>query len=218
METVLTVFITLLGSGQVVFKSDTSLVNILATVHDDQGRVVRGLTQEDFRLEEDGQPREIHDFAAQSDLPLTLALLVDTSGSMIPVLDYQERASVIFLNEALRPGKDQATVFQFDSEVKMLCGLEAPGKALDRAVHGIKPTPSNGTVSSAPHRTTALYDAIVEASRQLQPVAGRKAIILLTDGLDVRSNHSLNEAVEAALHSDTAVYAILVPSPILAAF
>jgi VWFA-related protein len=89
MIPVIALYIPLLAAGgQVTFKSDTSLVNNLATVHDEKGRVVRGLTQADFRLEEDSQRQEIHDFTAQSNLPLPLALLVDTSRSMTTLLDY----------------------------------------------------------------------------------------------------------------------------------
>jgi VWFA-related protein len=102
-------------------------------------------------------------------------------------------------------------VFHFDNEVEMLCGLDGPGKVLANAVHRIRPAAFRGT----PGRSTALYDAIVEAAKPLQAVTGRKAILLLTDGLDVGSQHTLDEAVEAAQRSDTAVYTILVSPAML---
>ena len=164
----------------------------------------------------DGVPQEMQDFAAQTEVPLTLALLVDTSRSMTMVLDYERCASVAFLKNAPRPEQDRATVFHFDSEVQMLCSVEGPGQALARAVNKIDATPLRGALPLAPERSTALYDAIVEASSQLQTVPGRKAMIVLTDGIDVMSKHSLDQAVESALRSDTAVYSILVSPAVMA--
>ncbi len=132
-------------------------------MRDERGRVVPGLTKDDFRLSVDGVPQEIHDFAAQTEAPLTLALLVDTSRSMTMVLDYERRASVAFLKNGLRPEQDRAAIFYFDSEVQMLCGVEGPGQALAQAVNKIGATPLRGALPLAPERSTALYDAIIEA-------------------------------------------------------
>jgi VWFA-related protein len=97
--------------------SQVNIVTLFATVHDAEGRVVKNLTRDDFVLLEDGVPQKIDYFAQESDLPLTIGLLVDTSRSQTGVLDQERRASDTFLNQVLREGKDQAFVVHFDTQV-----------------------------------------------------------------------------------------------------
>jgi VWFA-related protein len=201
-------------SSQTTFRSDVNLVNILATVRDGNGRIVSGLTKDDFALAEDGRPQTIHDFVAQSDLPLALGLLVDTSGSMSFALDAERGASRQFLKSALRPEGDRAFVLRFDTAVVMVSDLEDSRRQLGKAIANLAPTPRNALreprTPGIRGRTTALYDAIFDASEHLRTVSGRKAIIVLTDGFDAGSSHSEQNAVEAALRSETSIYTILV--------
>ncbi len=130
-----------IANPQVTFRSDVNLVTILATARDSNGKIVTTLTKDDFILKEDGQPQPIHDFAAQSDLPLSLGLLVDTSGSMHPVLNAEGFASHEFLKGVLRPDADKAFVIRFDTEVVMLSALDDSRKHLAKALDNIVPDP-----------------------------------------------------------------------------
>jgi len=116
------------------FATDVKVVNIFASVRDKKGQIVRGLTQSDFVLDEDGQPQTIRYFSAESDLPLTLGLLVDTSGSTRNVLGEERSASYGFFEQVLREDKDQAFVIHFDSEVELLQDLTNSRTKLDKAL------------------------------------------------------------------------------------
>ena len=174
------------------FSTGVEVVNVLVTARDKQGRLVPGLTREDFTLEEDGRPRPIRYFSPRADQPLTLGLLVDTSGSQRTVLAEQRRASAQFFDQVLRREHDQAFVLVFDRQIEVLP---------DRAI------PELDAKKSAA-QGTALYDAVVAASRRIALQSGRKALIVLSDGYDTSSTASLGAAVEAAQRADALVYAI----------
>lgn len=189
---------------------------MLATVRDKQGNIIRNLTKDDFTLEEDGRQQTIRYFSQQTGLPLTLGLLVDTSMSQRRLLGDERRASYRFLEQVLREDKDLAFVIHFDHDVELLEDLTSSRKALDAALAKLE-TPERpqwgGRNPSSPGGRrgggTALYDAALLASDELmKKQAGRKALILLTDGVDTGSKVSLNDAIESAQRADTLVYSI----------
>lgn len=177
---------------QATFSTVVKVVNVLATVRDKQGQLVKGLAQDDFTLEEDGQKQTIRYFSPQSGQPLTIGLLIDVSGSQRTVLAEQRRASRQFLDQVLRSPRDQAFFVRFDRQVEALRDLDLLEQDTGR-------TSPEGT---------ALYDAVVFAARRIAGQAGRKALIVLSDGYDTSSAASLTAAVEAAQRADTLVYAI----------
>src|ERR1700751_103067 len=118
----------------VKFSTDVNVVNVLATVHDKQGKVIKNLVQDDFTLEEDGRPQVIRYFSQQSDSPLTLGLLVDTSGSQRNVLEQERGASSKFLEQVLREDRDKAFLIHFDQEVELLQDLTSSRKDLQSAL------------------------------------------------------------------------------------
>ncbi len=185
-------FCALAQAQQPTFSTAVNVVNVLATVRDKQGQLVRGLAQDDFTLEEDGHPQTIRYFSPQADQPLTLGLLVDVSGSQRTVLAEQGRASQQFFGQVLRKNYDQAFLVRFDRQVELLPDLTLP--ALDAEKSGTQ--------------GTALYDAIVFAARRIASQAGRKALLVFSDGYDTSSSASLGAAIEAALRADALVYSI----------
>jgi VWFA-related protein len=190
------------GSAQEpTFSTDVKVVTILATVRDNENRTVKNLTKDDFVLEEDGRPQIIQYFSQESDLPLTIGLLVDTSRSQIHVLEPERKASYTFLDKILREDKDLAFVLHFDIKVNLLQGLTSSREQLERALSELR----------IPRRpSTLLYDAIKEASEGLmRKQTGRKAFIVLSDGVDVRSEATMGTAIEYAQRADTLIYSIV---------
>ena len=210
------------------FSTDVKVVNVLATVHDKKGQTVRNLTKDDFSIEEDTRPQTIRYFSQESDLPLTLGLLVDTSMSQRNVLGKERDASYKFFDQVLRPDKDKGFVIHFDHDVELLKDLTSSKKDLDSALAELE-TPQmerrdQGGGNSGGGRYpggggrgggrrgagTLLYDAVLLGSDDImKKQEGRKAIILLTDGVDRGSKTPLPGAIEAALRSNTLVYSIL---------
>lgn len=177
---------------QATFSTGVNVVNVLVTVRDKQGQLVRDLAKNDFTLEEDGRVQTIRYFSAQAGEPLTIGLLVDVSGSQRTVLAEQRRASRQFLDQVLRKPQDQAFFIRFDRQVEVLQDLSLLD--LDTKKNSVG--------------GTALYDAIVFAARRIAGQAGRKALIVLSDGYDTSSSASLREAVETAQRADALVYTI----------
>jgi len=189
------------------FTSEVKVVNIFATVHNKQGEIVRNLAKDDFAIYEDGRQQTIRYFSRESDLPLTIGLLVDSSFSQGKVLEDERGASLRFLNQVLRENKDRAAIVQFDQAVVIRQGLTSSHKDLQDSL-GLIETPSQ--VDAAEGSGTLLYDAIRQASIQImRTVQARKAFIVLTDGNDVGSGVTLTDAIEAAQRANTLVYSIL---------
>jgi len=184
---------------------NVNVVSVLATVRDRQGRLVTNLTTDDFVLREDDVPQKIRYFSRESDLPLTVGLLVDTSRSQTGVLDQESGASRVFLDQVLREGKDQAFVTHFDTRVETLQGLTSSRSQLAAALDQL----------TIPDQVaTLLYSAVQQSCGDLmsrQP--GRKAIILLTDGVEWKDPVSMDAAIEAAQRADTILYSIRLSEP-----
>ncbi len=183
------------------FSADVKVVNLLATVRDRDGKVVKDLTKDDFVVKEDGRPQAIRYFTRESDLPLTVGLLVDTSCSMQTVFEPERVATGKFLDQVLREDRDLAFVMHFDSKVGVLQGFTSSKEKLAAALAKLK----------LPRIcATRLYDAIRQASSDLMKQQnGRKAFILLSDGMDVRSKTSIGTAIEYAQRADTLIYSVL---------
>ena len=207
---------------------NVAAVNLLATVRDKHGNIIRNLTKDDFTLEQDGKPQTITYFAKESDLPLTLGLLVDTSLSQRRVLDQERAASRSFLDHVLREDKDKAFLIHFDHEVELLQDLTSSRQKLLAAIDQLR-TPQYSQASSGGGSSggggggdgrgshghghgggTLLYDSIYLASNELlKKQQGRKALVILTDGVDHGSKESLVDAIETAQRADTLIYCIL---------
>lgn len=199
------------------FSTDVNVVNVFVTVRDKKGNIVHDLTKDDFKIEEDNRPQIIKYFSKDSNLPLTLGLLVDTSGSMRPFIEQERAASYRFFDQVLREDKDQAFVIHFDSEVELLQDLTSSRKLLQKALDQVEIAPPrqlnrrtpDDPGQPRPRAGTTLYDAVLLASDELmRKQKGRKAIILLTDGDDRGSRSSLSDAIVEAQKADTLVYAI----------
>jgi VWFA-related protein len=229
----------LLGAQQQdkpTFSTGVKVVNLFANVRNKNGAIVKDLTKDDFQLDEDGRAQEIRYFSQESDLPLTLGLLVDTSGSQRRLIEEERSASYRFFEQVLRPEKDVAFVIHFDFDVELLQDITASRRLLEKALENLEaptqqrqqrqypqrqgpyPFPGGGRRGRGPIGRgggrsgggTMLYDAILLASDELmRKQTGRKALILLTDGVDTGSRVSLSSAVEAAQRADTLVYSIL---------
>ncbi len=182
---------------QFTIKVGVDLVNVLFTVTDNKGRLVSGLGPEDFIVEEDGERQEIQHFARENELPLTIALLVDTSPSVRPVFDEEQRTAVSFLDSILRT-QDLALVIAFDRTVTLIQDFTEDSRELAESIFSLE-------IGSG----TSLYDAVYLANEEkLRPEAGRKAIILISDGEDTTSRVKRTEALIAAHQSDAVIYSI----------
>ena len=207
---------------------EVKTVSVLATVRDKHGKIISNLTKDDFQIDEDGRPQTINYFAHESDQPLRLGLLIDTSLSQRKVLEQERTASYTFLDKLLRQDKDSAFVIHFDREVELLQDFTPSRPQLQAALQKLS-TPqydggsSNGGGSGnggngggggrgrGGHGAgTLLYDAIFLASDELMSKQqGRKALIILTDGVDHGSRETMAEAIATAQRSDTIIYSIL---------
>jgi len=194
--------------------SEVKLVTVYATVRDKKGKIVATLNKEDFVIDEDGRPQTISNFVRDTDLPLTLGLLVDTSLSQRHVLDNERDASYTFLDHMLRE-KDKAFVIHFDREVELLQDLTSSRPKLQAALKLLQ-TPEfdrdseGGQGQGRRGAGTLLYDAVYLASNELmKKQQGRKALFVLSDGVDRGSKETLEDAVESAQRADTSIYSIL---------
>jgi VWFA-related protein len=208
------------------FSTNVKVVNVLATVRDQKGHVVNDLTQTDFLLDEDGRAQVIRYFSRETDLPLTLGLLVDTSGSQRNVLADERLASYHFLDKMMRD-KDMAFVIHFDFEVELLEDLTSSRQTLRKALDeleigtGRRQQGNQGGGGGYPGGRggrggggTDLYDAVyLGADEIMRKQHGRKAMIILSDGVDTGSKYPLTQAVESAQRSDTLVYSVLFSDP-----
>ncbi len=206
------------------YSTTVKVVNLLAIVRNNKGQVVKDLTQDDFQLDEDGKPQTIRYFSRETDLPLTLGLLVDTSLSEINVLPSERTASSRFLDKLMREDKDMAFLIHFDADVELLQDLTASQAELRKSLVQLeignsrlqhRNSGDTGDPGAARHRGgTALYDAIfLGADELMKRQPGRKAMVVLSDGVDNGSRLTLDKAIESAQRSDTLVYSILFEDP-----
>ena len=204
-------------------KVNVEVVQLFFNVKDKHGALIPNLTKENFDLFEDGQPQTIKYFKAESDLPLTLGILIDSSGSQMRVLDMEKEVGASFLESTLR-SKDEAFVISFDVDITLLQDFTNSVSRLRHALNAAKintggfgcaggPIGPQGPIpcSASGQRGTALYDAVYLASHdELSHEVGRKAMILLTDGEDEGSRLKIKDAIEAAQKADAICYVLLI--------
>jgi VWFA-related protein len=207
-----------------VVRVETDLTNILFTAVDKQKRFITNLRQEDVRVTEDGQPQEIFAFARQTDLPLSLAILVDTSISEERTLPEEKAAASAFVDAVIRPDKDEAAVVSFTGEATLEQGLTSSVSRVRRALDRVHFEPpagyiGNGTIvtgtppvnGSSTAGSTAIWDAIWVTSDEVLSNTSektRRAIILITDGEDSSSQKKMNDAIDRAVKADAVIYTI----------
>jgi VWFA-related protein len=201
---------------------DVKVVTLPVTVRDKKGKIVRDLTKDDFELEEDSKPQPIRYFSQETNLPLTVGLLVDTSMSERDNIDRERSASRSFLDQMITRPVDRAFVIHFDREIELLQDLTSDHAKLEKAVglidtqQSVESVPT-GDQGSGSHRGgrggggTKLYDAIFLACDEItKKQTGRKAIVVLTDGEDRGSQETVNSAIESAQKAETVVYTIYI--------
>jgi VWFA-related protein len=203
------------------FKTGVDVVQLFFNVKDKRGALIPKLPKNDFQLLEDGKPQTIKYFSVNSDLPLTLGILIDASGSQQNVLDMEKQVGGAFLTDIIRE-KDLAFVLSFDVNVDLLQDFTSSTRKLKDALNSARintgggggtipglgggPIPTSGTPKG-----TLLYDAIYLAAHdELAQQVGRKAMIILTDGEDVGSRLRVQDAIEAAQKSDSIVYVLMI--------
>lgn len=206
-------------------KIDTEVVNVLFSAQDKNRRLMTDLKQEDVKLLENGQPQEIVAFSRQVDLPISLSILIDTSASQERTLPEEKAAAVSFLDSVIRPEKDEVSIVSFTGETTLEQGMTNNLTRLRRAIQRVEFIPPSGYIGggvitgtppiSGKNQTvqgsTAIWDAIwVTADEVLGPAPEktRRAIILLSDGVNTYGQKKLDEAVQAALKSEAVIYSI----------
>jgi VWFA-related protein len=202
-------------------KVNVNLVSLYFTVHDKHGALIPNLTKDDCSILEDKEPQKIKNFTAEADLPLTLGLLLDTSGSQQNVLPMEQQTGSAFVKRILR-SKDEAFLVSFDVQISLLQDFTSNPRLIERAMSeaqinvgggsggvpgiGQGPVPVQGTPKG-----TLLYDAVYQASEdKMRSESGRKAFIILTDGEDQGSTHKIADAIEAAQKANVIIYVLLI--------
>jgi VWFA-related protein len=209
-----------------VIRVETNLTNIFFTAADQNKRFISDLKKEDIRVLEDGQPQEIFTFQQNIDLPLSIAILIDTSQSEERTLPDEKLAARSFLESVMRPDRDEAAIVSFTGEVTLEQGFTGSMERLRRAIDRVEFVPPSGyigggvVVGGTPPisdtnqilaGSTALWDAVWATSNELLSDSAentRRAVILLTDGVDTTSQVKMHEAVERAQKADALIYAI----------
>ena len=207
-----------------VIKVDTDLVNILFTAQDKDRRLLTDLKKEDVRILEDGVPQEIFTFQRQIDLPLSISILIDTSGSQERTLPIEKEAAKEFIGSVVRPNKDEVSILSFTGETTLEQDLTGNISRLQQAVDRVRFVPATGTLSGVMIGTpplsgrnqqiagsTAIWDAVWITSNEVlgqAPDRTRRAIVLLTDGFNTYGNKKLDDAVQEAIRNDAIVYCV----------
>jgi Ca-activated chloride channel homolog len=184
-----------------VIRSEVTRVNMLFSVTDKKGRFITDLTQDDFQVFENKKPQKILEFTSESDLPLRLGILIDTSNSIRDRFHFQQEAATNFINGVIRKN-DKAIVVSFDTAAELVADLTGDTHVLENAVRSLRP--GGGT---------ALYDAIYFSCKEKlmrdQPMYKyRRAIVILSDGEDNESRYSREQALEMAQRADTVLFTI----------
>ena len=200
-------------------KVDVNVVNILASVHDKRNALVNTLSKDDFTLLEDGQPQTIKYFTKDTDLPLTIGLLVDVSGSQANLIDIEKSAASQFFRSVLKK-KDVAFVISFGADSDLLQDITGSPRLLQEGLDHLRLNAGvggfgGGPVPTANHqRGTVLYDAVsLAATDRLSKEVGRKVIVLITDGVDQGSTFTIKQAIADAQKADAVIYSIYYVDP-----
>lgn len=178
-------------------KVDVRLVNVFVNVTDANGSPVGGLTRDDFTIAEDGHPQKIAVFERESEMPLSIVLAIDTSGSVAKDLTVEKHAAHTFVHSLLRP-VDRLDLIDFSSDVREVVPFTNNLKRIDYGIENLITGPA-----------TALYSAIYLASQSLAPQRGRKVLILISDGGNTVNGTDYADALEQAVRSETMVYSII---------
>lgn len=202
----------LAAQDEPTIKVDVDLVNILFTVKDKRGGLIGNLNKEDFTLAEDSKTQEIKYFTRETDLPLTIGLLIDVSASQGNLIDIEKNAASRFFSEVLRP-KDLAFLISFGEDSELLQDYTSSPKLLRAGLDGLQVRSGVSGIHPGPVPTasnpagTVLYDAVYVASAdQLRGQVGRKVLVLITDGEDQGSKYDIKKAIEAAQKADAVIY------------
>jgi len=203
-------------------KVDVNLVNLFFTVKDKDGALIPHLTKDNCSVAEDKTPQTLKHFQAETNQPLTLGILLDTSGSQQRVLPLEKDFGSQFLSRVLK-SKDEAFLVSFDVDVDLLQDYTNNARQLERAMNKAEINTAAGNGGGVPGigggpvpihgspKGTLLYDAVYQASNQkLSRETGRKAVVILTDGEDEGSDHKIAEAIEAAQKANVIIYGILI--------
>jgi len=200
-------------------KVNVSIVQLFFNVKDKHGTLMPNLTKDDFELSEDGKQQTVKYFTPETNLPLTLGMLIDSSGSQLRVLDMEKEVGGAFLKQILTD-KDEAFVIDFNVDASLLQDFTRDVHSLQKALNSVKintgvtmptlPGAGGGPVPTAQQAGTVLFDAVyLSAHDMLAKEVGRKAMILLTDGEDEGSRLKIKDAIEAAQKADAIVYVLL---------
>jgi VWFA-related protein len=205
--------------SQQPLRVQVNLVNVFATVRDKHKGIISNLKEDDFKILEDGVEQKVAYFSKDVDLPITLGLLIDTSGSMDRVLPAEQDAASRFLRQVMRP-KDLTMVINFDLDANLIADFTQDVSVLERAIRStVMNAPAagiGGTAGTIPNSGggTVLYDAIYLACHdELSTEAGRKAVIVLTDAVDEGSRLRVQDAIEAAQRADAVIHVLLISDP-----
>lgn len=200
-------------------KVDVSVVNVLASVRDKKGALVPHLGQNDFTILEDGKPQPIKYFTAESNLPLTIGMLVDVSGSQENLIAIERNAASQFFSQVLGK-KDEAFLIAFGPEAELLQDYTNSPRLLNEGLNQLRVHAGVGGFGPGPvptvgqPRGTILYDAVyLAANEKLRTEVGRKVIVVITDGVDEGSRLTNDQGIEAAQKADAVIYSILYSDP-----
>lgn len=202
-------------------KVDVDLVNLLFSVRDKKGSYQPNLAKDDLEFWEDGKPQELKYFTRETDLPLTIGLLIDVSRSQESLIEEERRASHTFFSQVLRK-KDMAFILSFGADAEELQDFTNSLSLLQKGLGALRlnagvggMSPTGPTVPSASaNRGTVLYEAVwLAAKEKLRSEVGRKVLVIITDGVDVGSRIKIEKAIEEAQRSDTLIYSILFEDP-----
>ena len=195
-------------------KVDVDVVSILASVRDKRGGLVGNLEKNDFTVLEDNKEQAIKYFTRETEVPLTIGLLIDVSGSQRNLIGIERNAATQFFSKVLRP-KDEAFLISFGEESELLQDYTSSARLLEEGLNHLQVSSGVGGLHPGPvptvgqPRGTVLYDAVyLAATDKLRGEVGRKVIILITDGVDQGSRLTRNQAVEAAQKADAVIYSI----------
>ena len=215
----LVVLAAVVAAQEPVIRVDVDIVNVLATVRTKAGGIVGKLEKGDFTVLEDGKVQDIKYFTRETDVPLTIGLLVDTSRSQERLIETERMAAAAFFKKLLRP-KDMAFLMQFGADAELLEDSTNSARQLEKALGELRISAPVGGLHPGPVPTmqnragTVLYDAVyLAANEKLKGEVGRKVIVVITDGVDAGSKVSRSKAIEAAHRAEAVIYSIYYADP-----